>query len=52
MDSFYYKLQYSKMEFCNEYIKTKLDKNLESYFCVLKIRTKHFFPCYTQSPSL
>lgn len=33
----------SEMEFGNEYIKAKFDKNHESYFCVNKIRIKHFF---------
>ena len=33
MDFFIY---LNKMEFCNEYIKAKLNKNLESYFCVKK----------------
>lgn len=40
MDFFIY---LNKMELCNEYIKAKFNKNLESYFCVKK-RITDFSP--------
>lgn len=40
MDFFIY---LNKMEFCNEYIKAKFNKNLESYFCVKK-KDHRLFP--------
>lgn len=43
MDFFIY---LNKMELCNEYIKAKFNKNLESYFCVKK-KDYRLFPLNT-----